>query len=315
MILPIVATGLFSMNMIQKQFSNRIEVDLANIHRLEAARIRDVLRTYKISATRLSRDPGLTDQITRVVDARRELTSPSPAANEAEFQSLTARLPSTPKNGITDGLDALNERPLQPLVDDLFKRSTSTGSPISDIRLVDAQYSVLGETDTYSWKPYDGNILPEAINNSRLRFGNAFRSAAGKELLPVIVPVRNDRYEIAGALIAEMDLGQVVNAVVEHEGFGETSEAHIAQPTATGDAEFITLMRFARNAAFNKVVPRSKNLPINWSLESTQRRVVKSPDYRSIPSFLAIQTLPETGWGLVVKIDENEALAPVFEIR
>jgi len=101
MILPIVATGLFSMNMIQKQFSNRIEVDLANIHRLEAARIRDVLRTYKISATRLSRDPGLTDKITRVVDARRELTSPSPAENEAEFQSLTARLHSTPKNGIT----------------------------------------------------------------------------------------------------------------------------------------------------------------------------------------------------------------------
>jgi len=97
--------------------------------------------------------------------------------------------------------------------------------------------------------------------------------------------------------------------------FGVSSESHIAQPTAIGDAELITLMRFKRDAAFTLVVPKTKGLPINTSLLVPGSTVVRSKDYRRIDSILALKNLPYTNWGLVVKIDSSEAFAPVAEVR
>ena len=299
LLLPIVATVLFSMFLIHQQYSNRIEVDLANIHRLEAARIRDVLTIYKESATSLSQSENVV-AIMGKIDAIQ--TGSAPARSE-----VGQKFGPAPD-------DVFAKFPLTQYSEQLLKRSHSTGSRLSALRLLDSSGAVLGETKDYSWEPRFPEVISDVLETGILRFGNAFRSPSGKDLLPVVAPVYNKRGDIVGALVSEMDLGPVVDAVVEHEGFGETSEAHIAQPTADGDAEFITLMRFAREAAFNMVVPESRNLPINWSLVSPRRRVVKSPDYRSEPSFLAIQTLPETHWGLVVKIDQKEAMAPVYEI-
>lgn len=139
-------------------------------------------------------------------------------------------------------------------------------------------------------------------------FLSAYRSSPGDERLPVAAAIRNSDGGIVGTLILEYDLSPIVDLVVTHERFGDTSEAHIAQPTPDGDAAFITLLRFARDAAFTKVVPSEMGLPINQSLRSPQPTVVHSPDYRSEPSILAFQTLDRTGWGLVVKIDQSEAL-------
>ena len=42
---------------------------------------------------------------------------------------------------------------------------------------------------------------------------------------------------------------------------------------------------------------------------------MRARDYRDVDSILAIRTLRHTRWGLVVKIDAEEALAPTVEIR
>lgn len=133
--------------------------------------------------------------------------------------------------------------------------------------------------------------------------------------LGLIAPITNPAGTVVGALVLETRLGPIVDLVEEYEGSGETSEAHIAQPTTEGDAEFITLLRFERDAAYSVVVPATKGLPINQSLLSPDGNVVCSPNYRSIDSVLAIETIDATGWGLVVKIDASEAFAPAREVQ
>ena len=84
--------------------------------------------------------------------------------------------------------------------------------------------------------------------------------------------------------------------------------------TPDGDAQFITLLRFKRDAAFNTIVPKSADKPINKAFDLPGERVVRSPDYRNIDSFLAIGPIAETGWGLTVKIDTAEAFLPLYKI-
>ena len=57
------------------------------------------------------------------------------------------------------------------------------------------------------------------------------------------------------------------------------------------------------------------DLAINQALNAPDGRVLHSKDYRGVKSILAIETIPATGWGLVVKVDTAEAFGPVLELR
>lgn len=299
-ILPIVLAGVFAIQVIDARLSDRITADLANAQRLEVARIEDALRIYQRDARVLASGKHVIDFVEKI-----EL-------------HLSGELAESTLIGGYDGFSPIDPNaslPLQQLAMDLQKKASSVGSEVVELHIVDTQGQILGATGGFSWIPYDDELITRALSSASSLFGNAFRTAAGEDQLGLVEPIFNDRAQVIGALVLEMRLGTIVDLVVEHEGFGDTSESHIAQPDRNGNAEFITLMRFRRNAAFNLVVPKTKNLPINWSLESPIAQVVRSPDYRNEDSILAIKTIAATGWGLVVKIDAAEAFAPVAEIR
>ncbi|ASJ76889.1 sensor domain-containing diguanylate cyclase [Granulosicoccus antarcticus] len=299
-LIPVVVAGTACLYTINLRLSQRIEADLMNTRRLEAARITEALANYKSDVESLVAGRDVVALVSRIDKAQRD-----PSVSGITIDRY---------NGF-DTIDPLSDKPLQQLVDGLDEKARSVGSEVVELKLSDMQGKVLGSTAGFAWEPYDRAIVAKAIAQQKTLFGNAFRANSGEHRMGMVSPVYDLRREIIGVLQVEMRLEPIVGLVVAHEGFGETSEAHIAQPTVDGDAEFITLLRFKRKAAFNKIVPKSKNLPINWSLESPGGQLVHSPDYRSIDSILAIETLPETGWGLVVKIDAVEAFQPVAEVQ
>ncbi len=299
-VLPSICVGWFTVSLVGDRLSERVEANLANVRRLEAARINDELAGYAEDAVSLAAGPHVIDFVGGVTSARADV--------DARPDVI----------GGYDGFDVVDpeaERPLTQLAEALQNKARTTGSEAVELRLVGTDGRVYGQTPGFEWSPYDPTVLDKAMAEGRPVFGNAFRTAAGDERLGLVTPIVAEDGDVVGALLLETNLGPIVDLVVEHEGFGETSEAHIAQPTAEGDAEFITLLRFERDAAFNKVVPAETGLPINLSLLSPGGRVVRSPDYRGIESVLAIETLESTGWGLVLKIDTSEAFAPVAEVR
>ena len=306
-VLPFLLVGWLTIELIESRLTSRIELDLANARRLEAARIVDALDQYERDGRSLAAGPHVVEFVGRVTSARQE------------------RLPAGSTIGGYDGFDEIDPdraQPLDQLVAAVQAKAQTTGSEVIDLAMVGPDGSVYGQTDAFAWQPTDPGLIDAVLADGRPRFGDAFRASDGSDRLGHVVPVIASRVdagieadEVVGVLVLETALGPIVDLVVEHEGFGDTSEAHIAQPTVDGDAEFITLLRFERDAAFTKVVPKAKDLPINWSLESPGGRVVRSPDYRGIDSILAIETIDATGWGLVVKIDAAETLAPVTELR
>ncbi len=286
---PILLSSAATVFVIEARLSERIETDLMNVRRLEGARITDVLSSYRREADSLASD----------ADVRRSLEA---LENEAP--------PAAPGFAPSTGTP-----PLAALAESLTRSAGLLGSEIVGVDIVDREGRSLGRSVGHSWTPRDPTLATRAMDTATTLFGEAFRTAAGAPRLGMAAPVRTANGRTLGALLLETRLAPVVDPVLEHEGFGQTSEAHIAQPTTSGDAQFITLLRFARDAAFDKVVPASKGLPINQALHSPGGRLVNAKDYRGIESILAIETLPDTGWGLVVKIDRAESFAPVAEVK
>jgi len=300
LLVPVIVGCALALHSVQQRLAQRIGVDLMNTQRLEALRVSQTLDQYR---RELESFAGGELVIDFVAGLHRHATAAS------------AVMMSLGEGGGTAPLDPQGQAPLTGLVERLAAKADSVSSEAVEFMVTGVAGESLGQTVGYGWQPYDPSIFTRAVRERRTLFGNAFRSVSGEDRLGLVSPVLDTQGSPVGLLVAEMRLEPIVRLIVEHEGFGRTSEAHIAQPTARGDAEFITLLRFKRDAAFDTVVPRERGLPINRSLVSPQAQLLYAADYRDVVSMLAVETLPEVGWGLVVKIDAEEAFEPIAEMR
>ena len=310
--LPITAACVITVNLVESSLTERVIASLENDHRLETARIESALDQYKRNANGLANNYQIRTALSTYAER---------SARDVRSQTFSDTTPLV----ATDSDNNFGSDPqLRSLINEISNLSQTMDSGIVEFKISAFSGSTSAQTDGYSWKPADNSLVEQAIQKREPVFGDAFLNPDGEARLGITVPILTNRLErkladgsgsaVSGILTIEMKLGPVVDLVEAHEGMGETSESHIAQPTPEGDAQFITLLRFKRDAAFNVTIPRSKDKPINWALESPETHVVRSPDYRSIDSFLAIGTIADTGWGLVVKIDEAEAFIPLYEV-
>lgn len=293
-LVPVGIATSYILSEVESDLVERVSVDLASVRDLEQSRIESALDLYRERARGLADGPHVREFTSQVVGARHAGTQISGIAGYDGFAPV----------------DAFEDQPLQELANALQRKATA--SEIAALQMLGPDGELLGETRGFDWEPVDPSIFKRAAVSRRTLVGDAFRDSDGADRLGLVTPILSMDNRVVGMLVLETELGPIVDLVEAHEGFGETSEAHIAQATADGDAEFITLLRFDRSAAFRRVVPADKGLPINQSLTTPGGQVVLSPDYRGEESILAIETLESTGWGLVVKVDRAEALSPIL---
>lgn len=295
-LLPASIAGIYVLGQIEDEIVARVAADLEGVRRLEAARIESALAGYRGHGTNLAAGAHVRDFTAGVVHSVEASTQLRVIGGYDGFAEV----------------DALAPRPLQPLANALQRKTDSTTADVAALRIQGRNGENLGETAGFDWEPQDPGLIDRAIQTGSTTIGNAYRDASGAHRLGVVAPITSPEGVVVGALLLETQLGPIVDLVAAHEVFGDTSEAHIAQRDANGDAESITLLRFDREAAFDKVVATETGLPITQSLTAGTGQTVFALDYRGEESILALQTIEETGWGLVVKIDRAEALDPVL---
>lgn len=202
------------------------------------------------------------------------------------------------------GTEVLEERTTGAVV-----QARSLGSGIRSLAIFAPDATLLAASEQLP--PIDPALIRRAMTGTE--YGPARRVTELDERLLVAVPLDKGSAERV-VLVAEYDLKPFVTLVSAHEGIGESSEAHVAQPVEEG-AQFITDPRFVEDFAFSRSVSDDQEtMPIIKSLASPQTMVITAVDYRGEPAIAAVTTIERTGWGLVVKIDESEALASVDSV-
>ncbi len=122
--------------------------------------------------------------------------------------------------------------------------------------------------------------------------------------------------KLLGVMVIESSVENMVSSINDYTGLGTTGETVLARHNENGDTLFIMPTRFNRNAALKLTVPKEiQERPINLSFSKGHDILIDAVDYRGIQVFAVTRYVKETDWGIVVKIDRQEALAPVIHMR
>jgi len=117
-----------------------------------------------------------------------------------------------------------------------------------------------------------------------------------------------------GVLVARININHTQKIVSNIEGLGESGEALLAYRNENGDAVFFTERKFRTDLQSKDIIPKENvNIPITQALLGNQSKFSDFMDYRNVPVFAVTKYIKEIDAGLVVKIDQKEALKSVSE--
>jgi len=118
--------------------------------------------------------------------------------------------------------------------------------------------------------------------------------------------------KIIGMTILVTSTDNIVRLVNDYTGLGNTGETLLARRDSNGDALFLAPVRFDKNAALTRIVEKENtNVPSVSAVNGKEITMTDAVDYRGVPVFAATRYIKSVGWGIVVKINQSEALAPV----
>jgi diguanylate cyclase (GGDEF)-like protein/PAS domain S-box-containing protein len=119
---------------------------------------------------------------------------------------------------------------------------------------------------------------------------------------------------LIGVLALQLDVSKLESVTADRTGLGRTGETVLAQRDGD-DAYYTGPLNHIRDAAYRyRVQLQQAALPMQKALAGGHDRGVIR-DYVGIEGVAAWRYLPALGWGMVVKIDTAEALAPAAQLR
>ncbi|HQO28951.1 MAG TPA: response regulator, partial [Accumulibacter sp.] len=135
----------------------------------------------------------------------------------------------------------------------------------------------------------------------------------GKPAIYLVMPVF-DGSLVLGTVVLDLNL-EALNAVAsDNTGLGISGETALAQADSEG-VLYVGPLRRDPEAAFRRRIAFSAAAPsMQIALQGGHGRGI-SRDYANVPVIGAWRYLPPLEWGMVVKIDLSEALAPVDTLR
>ncbi|MGH8659922.1 MAG: SpoIIE family protein phosphatase [Gammaproteobacteria bacterium] len=167
--------------------------------------------------------------------------------------------------------------------------------------------------------PYRDSELTKVFQRSLMSMATelsdfAYYEAADKPVAFIATPLFKNEF-LVGIAAVEMNNEEVYKLVNDYTGLGGTGEMVVA--SKVGDkAVFITPIRHDPDAAFSRTVPIGGKWAVDVQ-EAVQGRKGSGilTDYRGKEVLAIWRYLPYLRWGMVVKIDTEEAFAPIARLR
>ncbi len=130
-----------------------------------------------------------------------------------------------------------------------------------------------------------------------------------------VAPIKGLSGKFIGEVVIEIDMGPIYRFIQDNTGLGETGEALIAKKE--GDAAvFLSPLRNNPEAALKKMITINDMVayPAHMAARGENGSGI-ARDYRGTEVLAAWRYIPLLRWGLVTKINADEAFAPVAQLR
>jgi len=167
--------------------------------------------------------------------------------------------------------------------------------------------------------PYRDSQLARAFRESSLTFESSFSgfeiyAPSGAPAAFVAAPIiRNGVFR--GVVAFQLSTENIYRVAMENSGLGATGETLLARLTGSGEAEFVAPLRHDPQTAMQrKMEMKTAPVPIRNALLGRHGGGTET-DYNGRQVVAAWRYLPELRWGMVVKMDADEAFAPIYRQR
>jgi two-component system, NtrC family, sensor kinase len=138
--------------------------------------------------------------------------------------------------------------------------------------------------------------------------------ATGQAVKYLAAPVFQRR-RLVGVVLLQVNNREITRVVNDYTGLGQTGETVVARLKGP-EAIFVVPPRHDPQAALKRHmrIEGREAVPIMQAVQG-RRGVGVHPDYRGVTTLATWRYLPVLQWGVVVKIDVAEALAPIGRLR
>ena len=121
--------------------------------------------------------------------------------------------------------------------------------------------------------------------------------------------------KIIGIVVIETNTSELQPITRDYTGLGDTGETTLAMLSSDSTAVYLDQLRFHPNPLFISTLDVNEPQAVFHALRGEEGILNDVKDYRNVPVFASARFIPEAGWGLITKIDQEEALKPMKEFQ
>lgn len=252
--------------------------------------------------------------------------------NDALFksQSDTVRMATAEfaRAFVRSGVNSADYRRLDAGYRDYFKRFVS-GAGYYDLFLISPQgtviYSYTHEADFATnlfSGPYRNSGLARVTRNALDTLESSISefelyAPSGNAIAAFIAVPVMIKGKVAGVLALQIDNTRVFKVLLDNTGLGNSGETIVARLQDEHNALVMAPLKIDPDAALKRIIllsDKQRAAPLLHALNG-ERGSALAIDYRGVPVLAAWRYLPRLGWGMVTKMDADEAFAPLYRMR
>jgi diguanylate cyclase (GGDEF)-like protein/PAS domain S-box-containing protein len=167
--------------------------------------------------------------------------------------------------------------------------------------------------------PYRGSQLAQVFRESLMTFESSISdfeqyAPSNEPAAFVSAPIIREG-GVLGIVAFQLDTQHVYEVAMDNAGLGATGETTLAKLTGPSEAVFVAPLRNDLQAAMQRKTDlKTTDSPMRHALAGQRGNGIEL-DYRGRQVVAAWRYLPELSWGMVVKMDADEAFAPLYKQR
>lgn len=294
-IIPLAGVSLLSLHNFEAALSRTVIANMSSIADKKADQIDTYINERRVNMYQLSHFPDIRDMFT-ALQAGHEVGMDSVAYRQAaaHAEKLLAEL--------AEGYDYYDMLFINPAGEVIFSLKKEADLN-TNLRTGPYRDTVLGQ----------GFQQSMALLSTEFSLFDVYAPLNNKTAAFITTPLFSNSLPI-GVLAAQINL-EILQPIIEDRiGLGETGEAVLAQQAQ--DRVFYTshLRYLVNDSPLNQISIEKVAMPMRQAL-SGKRGQDLSVDYAGHDVVAAWRYLPSLHWGMVVKIDAKEALAPLLRLR
>ena len=192
-----------------------------------------------------------------------------------------------------------------------------------DLMLVSLEGRIVYGTNDHHNEIDSGNRLPDpggkAFEEGKkgVYVSDIFRNPADSDRFSMLITAPIDDFEgkFMGVIAFEVYMDPIYQLIQNATGLGETGETLLGK-RVDKEAIFLNPLRHDHDAALDRkvIIGSDKAFPIQAAVQG-QNGSGYSVDYRGKEILAVWRHIPSLNWGMVAKIDQEEALASVSRLK